>query len=126
MDTRDDEAAPEARELPPFLHPTSWLEATVDLSTFGLGNLYLKDGRAAAVTEWVQASEKGGLLAVAKLLAAYVDHADDASFPEARAGWQKWEAWLKGGVTQKVVKRITDAIFAFMGHVGDEARRVPN
>jgi hypothetical protein len=124
MDTRDDDSGPTT--LPAYVTPTSWLEATVDLSAFGLGNVYIKDGAAHAVTEWVQASEKGGLLSVAKLLAAYVDHGDDPSFPPARSGWQKWDAWLKGGVTQKVVKRLTDAIFAFMAYVGDESKRVPN
>lgn len=130
MDAQDEVDEVEPVKLPKWMKATSWLEATVDCSVFGLGNVYLTDATPPMVQEWIAASNKPGgsmsSLAVAKLLAAYVDHADDPSFPAKGSGWQKWESWLNGGVRQKLVKRITESIFAFMRHVGDESNQVPN
>ncbi len=123
-DDRDD-AADDAKPapVPKWLSLTSWLEAKIDLTVFGLGYVYLQEATDAAVKEWASAGQKGWdrPLATAKLFAAYIDHGDDPSFPARGAGWQKWESWLAGGVKNKVVRRISDGIIRFMQHVGDES-----
>lgn len=133
MPTDEIEVAEQEQEaLPAHLIVRSWLEAEVDVSDFGLtGKVYLRDATYVAVNEWFRCSNDPKLgnmhpTTIAKLLAAYVDHSDDPSFPKPRAGWMEWDAWLKGGVHNKIVKRIADSVFKFVGWVNSEGGKAPN
>lgn len=125
-------ATEEPQSFPPFMTVRSWLEAEVDMSDFGLtGRVYLRDATYVAVNEWYRCSSdpKMGNMhptTIAKLMAAYVERSDDPSFPKTRAGWLEWDAWLKGGVHNKIVKRLADCIFKFVGYVNAEGGKAPN
>ena len=112
---------------PARLEILSWCEAKIDLTYFGLGNVYITDAAPHMVTAWIKSAQKDPLSheCTANLLAAYVDHADDPSFPVRNAGVQAWIIWMKSA-KQKAVKALTDCIAWFQGHTGDEAGAVPN
>jgi len=122
---------PEVKEReepkPERLDVTSWCEATVDMTFFGLGKVYLVDASPQNVTAWIKSAQKDplGTEATAHMLAAYIDHAEDPGMPVRNAGVQAWLVWMKGQ-KQKAIRALTDCISWFQGHMSNDAASVPN
>lgn len=111
---------------PPWFRKTSWLEAEVDLSDFGLGVVFLKDASAWTKASWQRAASKD-LLApetTALMLAAYVDRGDEGIPPRGSSG-DKWKKWMESQ-RSKPVERLTQGILYFMDEQQKDGEEAPN
>ncbi len=82
----------------PHFKRTSWLEATVDLSGFGLGKVFLRDARYDRLADWLESCRTRGEHAVesaARLLCAYVDRSEVPGMPARNSDPKTWETWVK-------------------------------
>jgi len=111
---------------PEWFKKTSWLEAEVDLSDFGLGVVYIKDASAWTKGQWQRAASKD-LLApetLALMLAAYVDRGDEG-IPLRGSSADKWKKWLESQ-RSKPVERLTQGILLFMDEQQKDGDAAPN